>query len=165
MKLRAYRILPLALFLACAGAANAAGVNWLDSASAGKLLPAAQAFVMAPPAWHGQQITLRWTIAPGYYLYRNRIKVHPAHDATAVGKLELPPATEHEEAGIGIVHIYRGTLEARYRPAPGSAPPRGLVVTVQGCADRGVCYPPLTRTVSIQPASVGMAQAPASAVR
>lgn len=144
------RIALITVLLFTASVAAAAAFNWSTDAASGKLLPAARAFRLQAPTWAGKQLQLQWDIAPGYYLYRDRIKVHPAKTTgAAAGQLELPPAKAIEEAGIGEVHIYRNTLRARYVPKAGAATPNKLEVTVQGCADRGVCYPPMTQVVTL----------------
>lgn len=144
-----------ATLLGASSLAAAAGFNWTSGTSAAnsKLLPAEQAFRMQTPRWDGKKIHLQWHIAPGYYLYRDRIKVRPAKaniqaDAQT-GELTLPPAKAIEEAGIGEVHIYRNSLQASYAPDTHNPVPQKLEITVQGCADQGVCYPPLTRVVTL----------------
>lgn len=128
--------------------AGAAGFNWSGAPATGDtpLLKATQAFEMQAPRWDGKDVELSWTIAPGYYLYRDRIQVQAPAGAPA-GKLDLPAAQEHDDPAFGRVAIYRDRLTARYIPTTPGA--RRLEITVQGCADRGVCYPPLTRAVSL----------------
>lgn len=132
----------------------AGGFNWGNtSAATAPLLKAGQAFVLQPPEWNGRQVELKWSIAPGYYLYRDRVHVK-ALDGAATGKLALPAGRTHDDPAFGKVDVYRDRLTAEYTPAAGTtaSDARQLEVTFQGCADRGVCYPPLTRTVSV-PAS------------
>lgn len=141
------------VLLGVSSLAMATGFTWGTSTTANDaLLTAPQAFAMQPPSWQGRDVELRWTIAPGYYLYRGRIHVKPVAANAPAGRLELPPAQAHEDAAFGKVHIYREQLVAHYVPASTSAAPQQLEVTVQGCADRGVCYPPLTRVVTLPPA-------------
>ncbi|TAM11892.1 MAG: hypothetical protein EPN72_07615 [Nevskiaceae bacterium] len=131
--------------------ALAAGFSWgATPSSNAPLLKATQAFVMQNPEWDGKQVELKWSIAPGYYLYRDRIHVK-ALDGGATGKLALPAGRAHNDPAFGKVDVYRDRLTAEYTPAARAAETgaRQLEVTFQGCADRGVCYPPLTRTVSL----------------
>ncbi|HEX7381235.1 MAG TPA: protein-disulfide reductase DsbD domain-containing protein [Nevskiaceae bacterium] len=138
----------------CAGAplAGAADFTWSGPSGGAALLPAEQAFAMQPVTWANGRLRLDWNVAPGYYLYRDRIKVDIPGDPPGAGRLELPPAQPHKDEFFGETHIYRGHLAVRYVPPAGQFP-RTVEVTVQGCADRGVCYPPLTRTVAVQQTS------------
>lgn len=148
----ALRVLLCAALFAGAPLAGAADFTWTSPSSGATLLPAEQAFAMQPVTWVHGRMNLDWNIAPGYYLYRDRIKVSVPGDAPDAGRLELPPAQPHEDQFFGKTHIYRGHLATRYVPPAGQFP-RSIEVVVQGCADRGVCYPPLTRTIAVQQTS------------
>ncbi|WP_028080620.1 protein-disulfide reductase DsbD N-terminal domain-containing protein [Solimonas soli] len=109
------------------------------------LLPAEQAFDLLPIEWRDGALRLSWNIAPGYYLYRQRIRVEAlAPDATGLLAIRLPAGIDHVDEHFGAVQIYRGLLEAS---VPTQGTPRAALrvrVSFQGCADAGVCYPPRT---------------------
>jgi len=87
--------------------------------------------------------TLEWDIAPGYYLYRDRIKVSAqgvaGDHAVLTAKALLPAGAPYHDAHFGDVQIYRGDVVASVA-IPAAA--RRLHVRFQGCADQGICYPP-----------------------
>ncbi|MGH8446933.1 MAG: protein-disulfide reductase DsbD N-terminal domain-containing protein [Solimonas sp.] len=121
-----------------------------------ELLPAAQAFDLMPVERRHGTLHLSWNVAPGYYLYRQRIRVEAlAPSDVAVQAIRLPAGIDHVDEHFGTVQIYRGLLEAEVplrAAAKGSAPQAlRLRVTFQGCADIGVCYPPQTVTQTIAP--------------
>jgi thiol:disulfide interchange protein DsbD len=110
------------------------------------LLPAEQAFELLPVEHDARGLHLSWNIAPGYYLYRQRIRVEAlAPSPAALQPIHLPQGIDHVDDHFGAVQIYRGLLEARVPTTglPVDAPLR-LRITYQGCADLGVCYPPQT---------------------
>jgi len=95
-------------------------------------------------------IEARFTIADGYYLYRD--KMHFAVEPATAG-LTVPPLPEgkvKEDQFFGRVETYRGGVVVRLalkEPKPGQA----VVIAAesQGCADIGICYPPITQKVTL----------------
>ena len=124
-----------------------------------------QAFQMTAAAAGPDSVRIDWNIADGCYLYRNRIKVK-SHSPVQLGTLVLPAGESHHDEYFGTQQIYHhalsGTLPVT-RPAGAGALPLEIDVTYQGCADVGLCYPPVTRTVALTlPAAVAAAAAPAA---
>ena len=109
------------------------------------------AFRLAATAEGPDRVRLVWEIAPGYYLYRNRIKVAAPGSQASLGALALPRGESHTDEYFGEQEIYRDELVASLpvARAGGSALALPLSVTYQGCADAGLCYPPLTRSLSV----------------
>ena len=103
----------------------------------------------AEPGAH--RIRLSWTIRPGFYLYRSRIHVK-ALSGTAIGALTLPAGIVKVDPYFGREQIYRNAVTGELAVLRGTAgAPRdaSLAVTYQGCADAGLCYPPITKTVTV----------------
>lgn len=107
-----------------------------------EFLPVDQAFVFDVQQQDGDATTLSWDIAPGYYLYRQRLKFIGLADAHAP---ELPMGLAHADEYFGASQIYRERLQLSL---PAEA--RGRIeVQWQGCADAGLCYPPQSRTLDL----------------
>ncbi|UYW28285.1 protein-disulfide reductase DsbD [Methylorubrum extorquens] len=91
-------------------------------------------------------LRLRWTIAPGTYLYRDRI------GASAVAGQWLPVHTEpgetKDDPNFGPTEVYHGSAEAVV-PGASLAGQHEVRVTYQGCAEKGICYPPVTQTIAV----------------
>lgn len=149
---------PLAL-IAAATATQAAGLGGGDNATGNDLLPAEEAFVLGVERQANSTLLLHWTIAPEYYLYRDRteIALEGAGDAR-LGEPKFPAAKTKQDPNFGKVAVFYE--EARVRvPIEGQPPPDAqLVVTYQGCNEPiGVCYPPIERSIdfaSIEQAAV-----------
>ena len=94
----------------------------------------------------GSQLNLNWQIKPGYYLYRQQIKLNPKQAELA--PLSLPKGALHEDEFYGKTEIYTDSLNL---PITVSSATKGatLSVTYQGCAEAGFCYPPETRVVPL----------------
>ncbi|MEZ5498437.1 MAG: protein-disulfide reductase DsbD [Steroidobacteraceae bacterium] len=107
----------------------------------------------------GGNVAVKWQVAPGYYLYRDRMSVASEDPAVRLDTAEFPAGEIHEDEYFGKQTIFRGqfTVTARVLhdgDAPASLP---LLLKLQGCADAGLCYPPQTwRT------TVALTQAPAA---
>lgn len=111
---------------------------------------AEEAFVVQPALWDGRDLIVGWTIAPGCYLYREKLVVEAvAPLGYALGKATLPEGQVHHDEHFGDVVILRNEAQLRFRPASGT-PPASLRIRYQGCAEGKVCYPIQTRTISVQ---------------
>jgi len=154
------RMLRLLLIAALLWGANIATANQdaLPGASrdAGMLGGSAHAFLRVDEAYalraelRDAQVLVQWDIAPGYYLYKERIGFKwKGKDAAEAIVVTLPAGEAHEDAYLGATEVYRGTLAVTL-PLPGSEPAL-LEVKSQGCADAGLCYPPRTRVFAVDP--------------
>ena len=115
-------------------------------------LPQEQAFAFEAIAFDGNQLLLRLTPAPGYYLYRDRttMKLDGAK-GISLDRPRWPKGTAHRDEHFGDVVVYFSQVEV---PVPllrshGDAAEATLKVTFQGCQNDGICYPPMTRAVKL----------------
>jgi thiol:disulfide interchange protein DsbD len=92
-------------------------------------------------------VEVRFAIAEGYYLYRERFKFD-AKGGVRLGKPEFPPGIAHKDEFFGEMQIYRKDVRIRI-PAQGDGR-FDLNVVSQGCADVGVCYVPMESTASLR---------------
>ena len=148
----------LFLLLCLLFAVPALGAGLLDnrpSATLGAInnssdfLPVREAFKLNLISSTPESIKLRFVPTEGYYLYRHRFafKTEPAD--IALGTAQLPPGEAKHDEYFGDVEVYHGILDVDIpRPANDSRP-FTLVVSYQGCADKGLCYPPETERLSI----------------
>ena len=92
----------------------------------------------------GDEVTLSWKIADGYYLYKKQFK-------TVVKQAELglpifPAAEQVEDEFFGLSDVFRGQLNITY-PIVSSVQDGIVKIRYQGCADAGLCYPPTIKVV------------------
>ena len=93
----------------------------------------------------GDAIEVRFEIADGYYMYRERFRF----DGQGLGRPEFPQGIAHKDEFFGEMQIYRKEVRIRL-PAQSVTGAVELKVTSQGCADVGVCYVPMESKASIQ---------------
>ena len=117
--------------------------------NSGDFLPVREAFKLSLVGSDAEAVTLRFVAAEGYYLYRHRFNfsVEPA-DLT-LGEAELPPGQAKHDEFFGDVEVYYGVLDIRLPLANQDERPLRLQVGYQGCADKGLCYPPETEFIEI----------------
>lgn len=100
----------------------------------------------------GDAALFHWDIADGYYLYRKKFKLIPLTPGIEAGPAEFPKGEIKHDEYFGEMEIYRGPIDVRLPlNRKGTAIEAvALEVTVQGCADAGICYPPHKQTVDVQ---------------
>ncbi|MDM5181624.1 protein-disulfide reductase DsbD [Massilia sp. DJPM01] len=141
-------LLSLLAMLAFAGWAGKA-------AAADDFLDPEQAFVLRTEVRDGGAIALRWTIASGYHLYRDRLAFTGAAGDPAIPAPALPAGIRKFDENFNKeMETYQGQLDVALPPAPGK--PFTLNVAYQGCADAGLCYAPVTKTYLVDPAKPGV---------
>jgi thiol:disulfide interchange protein DsbD len=127
-------------------------------------LPAAKAFTYTTEVVEGG-LAVRYEIAPGYYLYRDRLAFQSATPGVTLGQPQFPAGEDHEDDYFGRQVIYRGSAVIPVPVTFGADPAAfDLKLKLQGCADAGLCYPPLTWTTTVAaPAAVSSAAPPRTA--
>lgn len=97
-------------------------------------------------------LTLSWQVKPGYYLYRQQIKI--SANGAKLADFTLPEGTPHEDEFYGKTEIYPESLTL---PLVLQQADKGATVSVtyQGCAAAGFCYPPETRSVPLNEVKAG----------
>ncbi len=122
------------------------------SAYAEELLHPSEAFKPAVRALDGQTIELRFEIAKGYYLYREKFRFSAEPASITLGTPVLPKGTEKKDETFGKVEVFYDQVIIRIpveRNSSGKLP-LTLNVTSQGCADAGVCYPPQKQALPLE---------------
>jgi len=118
------------------------------------LLPPEEAFAFSARVIDAGAIEVRFMIAEGYYLYRERLTfAAEGNPAVHLGAAELPPGAKHRDEFFGDVQTYRKEVRVRV-PVQGTGA-FDLKVVSQGCADAGVCYVPMESKARLVLAAAG----------
>lgn len=138
-------LLLISLLIASSATAQTFSMNQFASNDA-DFLPVHQAFQFKYRQ-DGNELTLSFDIAEGYYIYQHRFSYQP--ESLIYGIQPLPRAQEHYDEFFGETFIYRDTVEIIVDLARAE---RGdtLTFTFQGCADAGLCYAPTSHEVRLQ---------------
>ncbi|GGK13789.1 protein-disulfide reductase DsbD family protein [Luteimonas terricola] len=127
-------------------------------------LPEEQAFAFEAIAGDGDTLLMRFTPAPGYYLYRDRSSFKLEAEGIRAGAPRWPQGVPHNDGYFGDVVVYFDQVDVPLPLHRSHAGPREatLTATFQGCQDEGICYPPMTRSVRVSLPAGTVAAAPAA---
>src|SRR5262249_49253597 len=108
-------------------------------------MPADQAFQLRAQLDADEGIELSWSIAPGYYLYRDKIVVTLDGQRVRIGTEKGEPK---DDPNFGMTEVYHAGITAIV-PAE-LLPEKGrIIVTYQGCGENSICYPPISKSVDL----------------
>jgi thioredoxin:protein disulfide reductase len=134
----------------------------LSAAAQPTPLPPERAFRFSVRALSPETVEASFTIADGYYLYRD--KIHFAVEPAGIGlpPPELPAGKIKVDEFFGTVETFRGNLIVNL-PLHNATPGQRVVVKAesQGCADIGICYPPNVQRVTVALPAEGGRPSPA----
>ena len=115
-----------------------------------------KAFQISAQATAKDRVEVRLKIEKGYYLYRDKTRVS-AQGAT-LGAVDLPKGKVKQDENFGRVETWRD--EVRFSLPVKATAPYTLKLTTQGCADVGLCYPPMDTEIRIDPSAPVKAAGP-----
>ena len=143
---RGAAVVALAVALLAAGALQTARAE-------DDFLPPEKAFQFSARPHDAKSVDVTFAIAPGYYLYREQFKF--AASGATLGTPTIPPGkVKFDETFQKNVETYRDAITIVIPVEQAGAEFR-LVVTSQGCADAGLCYPPMQSAAAIALAGFG----------
>src|SRR5260221_475937 len=129
-------------------AADSGAPTLLPGASGSQdFLPAEVGFRAAARVEAPDRVRFSWAIAPGYYLYKSRLKFATSSPGISLGPPQLPDGDTKTDEYFGKQVVYHMELIAHLgvQRAANAGGLLDLAVTYQGCAEAGLCYPPITR--------------------
>lgn len=150
VKIRAFLAWCL-LMLACAGAAQAAQ----------EFLPPEQAFKASVTVPDARTLEVSFAIAKGYYMYREQFAFTATPDAVRLGAPVYPRGVvKYDETFAKELETYHDQVAIRI-PIETPGQPFTLTIRSQGCADKGICYPPMDTSYAIRDGAATLLAEPA----
>ena len=125
----------------------------LDLGGANEFLPPDEAFKLTLHSPTANSIVAAFTPAPSYYLYKNKINFTLNNTSgSSIKTVTLPKGEMKEDPTFGTTEVYHRPLSAIIELTHAGAPPATLSVTAgyQGCSDKGVCYPPVSKVFTVK---------------
>ena len=127
----------------------------IDASGEDEFLDPDDAFVLSAAAGP-DAVEAHWDIAEGYYLYRDKFRFQAATDGSGLtlGEAGFPKGKVKDDEYFGRMEVYYGSVAVLVPVSRAGLAPRAggaidIDVTYQGCAEAGLCYPPITKTVSL----------------
>ena len=120
-----------------------------------------QAFKIAVEALDSHTIRAVFQVAPGHYLYRERIKfdISPSSDHTKIiniRNIDLPAGDIKQDATLGETHVFHKNFEALIHlnisgnSSENNSPTTlALLASYQGCSEKGLCYAPIHKNLDV----------------
>ena len=122
-----------------------------------------QAFVFAASMQSSDTIQIQYRIAPAYYMYQERFAFQVKGDddrprsAQWLGKPVMPKGDVKFDPTFGKeMEVFHNQVSIQL-PLLKRDEAVTLEVIGQGCADAGLCYPPMTKEIKLEPTPGGMA--------
>ena len=95
-----------------------------------------------------QTISANFTIAPGYYLYKQRIKFVIKDTATGkINQVEMPEGDMKNDPNFGQQEVYHHAFSAIINLSSVNNPV--INASYQGCSEKGLCYAPITKMITV----------------
>lgn len=116
-------------------------------------LPVDQAFAFSSRLRVGEggaeEIVVRWDMPEGYYLYRHGFRAD-AEQGLSLGEAQIPPGEMRTDEYFGESEVYVGSVEVVVPVRQRNVQRATVRFAYQGCAVRGLCYPPAERQATFQ---------------
>jgi len=107
------------------------------------------AFVLKVSADARDMLRAQFSVAPGYYLYRDKLSFETQAGGT-LAEHTLPQGERKQDPYFGEVEIFPTDFTAQLPIIPETAAQEvTLIANFQGCAEQGICYPPVKKTLTI----------------
>ncbi|MET0066742.1 MAG: protein-disulfide reductase DsbD [Candidatus Thiodiazotropha sp.] len=141
--------------------------NLFNDPAEDELLDPEEAYKLNVSVEDGTHLRLYWSIADGTYLYQDKIELSlPQNDDVQIARYELPAPEIKEDSirpdgSIGDVAVYHEAIDLNLPLLRSSTDPQEIVLEAkfQGCAEIGVCYPPMTQQFTLSLPGISEAQA------
>lgn len=135
--------------------AQTANFDPIKAPEAKKFLPAAMVFQMTSRASAPNQYTLTWRVAQGYYLYKDQMKIVATDGATVSSVKWTTPTQSKDDPTFGQVQVFHNQAIAVVTVNTSKVTTGQPILNVryQGCADGGLCYPPINAQVALNVAN------------
>jgi thiol:disulfide interchange protein DsbD len=120
------------------------------------ILAPEDAFKVTAGSRDGNRLQVMWTIADGTYLYQDKVQLELAGDGVQLGEFALPQPDVKKDSikpdgTVGDVEVYHRLIDLDIPLARSNTGATTVELTTkyQGCADRGICYPPQQQVFEI----------------
>ena len=114
-----------------------------------EFLPPDKAFQPSIKIVGDNHLEINWDIEKGYYLYVGMFEFSVDSSDMKIIKVEMPDGKKKKDEFFGDVDVYYNFTKANiYFDKITSK--TNLIIKYQGCADAGLCYPPVTKKFSLE---------------
>lgn len=113
-------------------------------------LPPDQAFNLSVRAREQNVLLASFNITPGYYLYRDKITFTVTDGSGKIASIKLPKGETKDDPSFGLIEVYHQSFQAEILlTKTDTNKPVKLLASYQGCSEKGLCYPPIEKTLNV----------------
>ena len=124
-----------------------------------EFLPPEEAFIPSINVEDSTKIVVSFFIQDGYYLYKDKFKFSVADETVSVSSVALPKGEVKDDPLFGKVEVYHGgeiSIPIQLSRTNKNAQDFDIETAYQGCAEDGICYPPLKNLLPISLAAAAV---------
>ena len=130
-------------------AENSSTLTRLFNSNSDPVLAPKVAFQLQLNPLDKQTVQAHFSIAPGHYLYRERIQFSVLSPSNiTLTDIQLPAGEIKEDANFGKQEVYHRDFQASLKLSPPTET-LTLLVSYQGCSEKGLCYAPIKNTLTV----------------
>lgn len=108
------------------------------------------AFKLSIQALDTSTLLADFKVAPGHYLYKERIKFELQTSGNSVQSIDLPQGESKQDPTFGETIVYHHDFKATVHLATAATSKQlTLLATYQGCSEKGLCYSPIRKTLQV----------------
>lgn len=111
-------------------------------------LPPDKVFQLTVTAQDAHTVLANFNIAPGYYLYRDRIHFKSLDERIKLSEPVFPKGDIKQDKNFGTIEVFHHSFQASIA-VMGERQQFSLAVEYQGCSEQGLCYPPIEKTLLV----------------
>jgi thiol:disulfide interchange protein DsbD len=158
--LRFLTLIMLCLAQPCLAEGFLDGLPTLGGAKQPTFLPPEQAFGLNVSVRDAHTLIASFRITPEYYLYRDKVTFSSADSGIKISTVLLPKGELKHDPNLGDIEVYHQSFQAELTLTRSKESARNFVLdaSYQGCSEKGLCYPPIKKQItlalpSVRPAS------------
>jgi thiol:disulfide interchange protein DsbD len=110
-----------------------------------------QAFGLEVSVVDDHTLLASFRVTPDYYLYRDKVRFNVADLGVKVADVSMPKGELKHDANFGEMEVFHQSFQAEVKLERGgkAAQSIALEATYQGCSEKGLCYPPIKKTINL----------------
>jgi len=116
-----------------------------------KFLQPDEAFGIDVAVKDAHTVVASFRVTPDYYLYRDKVEFTTADLGVKVTQVSMPKGQMKHDANFGDMEVFHQSFQAEVTLNRSNSAARNIALqaTYQGCSEKGLCYPPITKTIDI----------------
>jgi len=108
-----------------------------------------KAFIPTLTKINDNHLRVKWKIEDGYYLYMGMFKFQIEGNNIEIDKVAMPDGLKKTDEFFGDVDVFYNFVQADIFLKNSPKDDFKLIIYYQGCADAGLCYPPIKKTLKV----------------